>query len=120
MITSPWSISFFAPVATPRSIRPSTPSVIIPVWKPRSAWPDSAPSTAFGRAPTPIWTVSPSSISAATSSPMARSAASGSRAGASRSGRSVSIVAAKADSGSRVAPLVRGIWRLTSAISVGV
>jgi hypothetical protein len=29
-------------------------------------------------------------------------------------------VAAKADSGSREAPRVRGIWRLTSAISVGV
>ena len=49
-----------------------------------------------------------------------RSAASGSRTGASRSGRSVSIVAAKADSGRRQVPLVRGIWRLTSAIRVGV
>ena len=42
-------------------------------------------------------------------SAITRSTASGARAGASRSGRSVSTTAAKADSGSPALPLVRGI-----------
>jgi len=31
------------------SMRVMTPSVIMPVWKPRSAWPDNDSSTAFGK-----------------------------------------------------------------------
>ena len=82
----PGSVFLASPLITPFSTRGSTPSANISVWMPRFLWPPSWLRTAFGMAPMPIWSVAPSSISAAQCLPMAVSTSFGSENFASISG----------------------------------
>ena len=86
----PRSCDLRAPVSTPAACRSATSSLTSPPCRPRSRWPRSAPSTAAGTLPMPIWIVSPSSIRPATCAPI-RSVSRGRRAGRERDQRALGL-----------------------------